>query len=1045
MERASRSAILDIICPLCLASGKIHGNATSKNETRDAYNKDGFHNTYISENVALIFRARIGNQDLDPCHQFGSTDNNPMKLFAQLELICQRAFLIAGIVCAMAMKREKRVQGVNTLRNIFVAGCLTLSFVVAEAKKVTGEINFQGDTVHLELTGQQNWDYDVKRVEKQGQTMVEMTVPALDEATIQSFQNFKSEFVPKVTVDRNGPDGKSIVQFTLSGENIETFDYLTDQPSRLIMDFYVNPSMAVKKSAIASKALPAKKETKSAAVEVKSAKVVEKNKTAKTEKNRKPATADVLTLADQGPVAATVSGNLQSAIFDGGDPDYERFAVKDYEIKEEAIIKAADNYYTPFPMLVSPVSYWEKLKVSPTIYQITPKQSEENKQARLLLTLFEKKRYSVFLKTREWFQQKYPESEYNEMIDFMTADVNLALWQEEQKVHFYDEAIQKYKQAIAKYPKSPLAERTSLKIGYLALEKKDPINALRLLNEHIDNKNFGLEDSLSKDLARLGMGLAYTQLNKWDDATQALEEVEKKSKNRDLQAEAAYRKGDVWSKAKNYAKSVEEYQRALKTFPEGQNYYPNAFFNQAESLFWMKKYPQSLSVFTDYVKKFPSSDHSAFAMTRMGELLDIFGVDKSRVIGAYLETYFRHGESPSAVIARLRLLSARMSAMKPKEVTNAVKEIMSLAKKVELPNMEQFATVMVADGYTNRKEFQKAIDLLSDYYKENPTSVDTNLLKTRIVENINSKIQREVDEGNFIEALKTHSQYSDNWLKNSPRLDTQYNLGRAFEMAGVPTEAETYYKSVLNKIYALRGTEKEKEILVKEGIPSDQELNLRLAAIFSKEHNYNQAYEHLKMIKNPETLSETEQIERVDIAVDLLEKRGDTESAIRYLGELLRTWKGQPDLVANPYLKLAELQLKMNKAEEALKALDRVDKLATDSGKVSAIAHAKALEKVGDIQLKNNETEQAIAAYSKLLERYEDTRPLSSIRYKLGQIYFDRGEMQKASEVWGKFVGEKSAFWKNLAQEQLKNADWRDGYKKYIKRIPAMSENQESK
>lgn len=1045
LKRAGRSAKFDVAGPLRFASGKIHGNAASKNKTRDAYNKDVFHNTFLSERDTSIFRARSGNQDLCPCHQFGSTDNNPMKLFAQFELICQRAFLIAGIVCAMAVKREKRVQGVNTLRNIFVAGCLTLSFVVAEAKKVAGEINFQGDTVHLELTGQQNWDYDVKRVEKQGQTLVEMTVPALDEATIQSLQSFSSEFVTKVIVDRNGPDGKSIVQFTLAGENIETFDYLTDQPSRLIMDFYVNPSMATKKNNVASKSLPLKKETQPEKANAKLPKVVSKNKTPKAEKNRKPATADVLTIAEQGSVAAsTTPGNLQSAIFDGGDPNYERFAVKDYEIKEEAIIKAADNYYTPFPMLVSPVSYWEKLKVSPTIYQITPKQTEENKQARLLLTLFEKKRYSVFLKTREWFQQKYPESEYNEMIDFMTADVNLALWQDEQKAHFYDEAIQKYKQAIAKYPKSPLSERTSLKIGYLALEKRDAINALRLLNEHVDNKNFGVEDSLSKDLARLGMGLAYTLMNKWDDATQALEEVEKKSKNRDIQAEAAYRKGDVWSKAKNYAKSVEEYQRALKVFPEGQNYYPNAFFNQAESLFWMKKYPQSLSVFTDYVKRFPSSDHSAYAMTRMGELLDIFGVDKSRVIGAYLETYFRHGESPSAVIARLRLLSARMSAMKPKEVTNAVKEIMSLAKKVELPNMEQFATVMVADGYTNRKEFQKSIDLLSDYYKENPTSVDTNLLKTRIVENINSKIQKEVDEGNFIDALKTHSQYSDNWLKNSPRLDTQYNLGRAFEMAGVPTEAESYYKSVLNKIYALRGTEKEKEILVKEGIPSDQELNLRLAAIFSKEHNYNQAYEHLKMIKTPETLSEAEQIERVDIAVDLLEKRGDIESAIRYLGELLRTWKGQPDLVANPYLKLAELQLKMNKADDALQALDRVDKLATDSGKVSSIAHAKALEKAGDIQLKNNETEKAITAYSKLLERYEDTRPLSSIRYKLGQIYFDRGEVQKASEVWGKFSGEKSAFWKNLAQEQLKNADWRDGYKKYIKRIPAMSENQES-
>ena len=80
-----------------------------------------------------------------------------------------------------------------------------------------------------------------------------------------------------------------------------------------------------------------------------------------------------------------------------------------------------------------------------------------------------------------------------------------------------------------------------------------------------------------------------------------------------------------------------------------------------------------------------------------------------------------------------------------------------------------------------------------------------------------------------------------------------------------------------------------------------------------------------------------------------------------------------------------------------------------------------------------------------MLEKYEETRPLSSIRYKLGQIYFKRGEVQKASEVWNEFKGEKSGFWKNLAQEQLKNSEWRDGYKKYIKRIPAMSENADGK
>ncbi|MNJ93220.1 tol-pal system protein YbgF [compost metagenome] len=975
------------------------------------------------------------NQDLSLCHEFVRPDGKFVKLFAQLEQICQWTFERAGIICAKAKKWRKGVLGVNALRNILVAGCLTFSLVPALANKVNGFINYQGDTVHLELMGRTNWTYDIKRIDKKGETIVEMTVDPLDESTVKALSSFKSEYVTAVGVDSKGPDGKYVVSFTLSGEEIDTFDYLTDQPSRLILDFYVNPSMKSKKDV---KAVAKKEEIKPLPP-----KVVKTESKAKTETARKPAATDALVVSQDG--VNTASAEVRSGIFDGGDPGYDRFSMKDYEIKEDAIIRAKENYYIPFPMLEIPVGYWEKLKISPTIYEVSSKPTEENKQARLLLTLFEKERYGVYLKTEQWFKDKYPKSEYSEVIDFMTADVYYKMWQDKGGAADYDKAIQKYREAIQKYPNSPLAERTSLKIGFLAMERGDNLGALRYFNEHIDNKNFNNKASISKDLARLGMGLTYMKLNKWDDAIAQYTQVEKDSTNRDLKVEAAYRRGDVFVRAKNYGKAVEEYKDALKKYPEGQGFYPNAYYNQAESLFGLKQYGPSMDVYRDFVKKFPTSAHAPFAMTRLGELLEIMGADKSRVMGAYLETYFRYGENPSAIVARLRLLSARMRGMKTKEVNNAVSEIMSLAKRIDLPNIEQFATVMVADGYTHRGEYQKAVDLLSKYYKEHPTSVDVPLLTKRIVSNINEKLQSEVEAGNFIQALKTHSQYSDSWLKGSKRLDTKFNVGRAFEMAGAPKESEKYYRDVLNRTYAVRGTQAAKEMSVFESIPTEDVLNLRLAAINSQEQKYNQAYDYLKNIKAPEKMSEVDQIERVNIAVKLLEKRGDVDSAIRYLGELLRTWKGQPNLVAEPYMKLAELQLKQSKTDEAIQALESLDKLQVDSGKVSPVIHAKSLEMIGDIYFNKGDKEKAITAYDNLLSKYEEKRPLSSIRYKLGEIYFKRGDVQKAADVWNDLKGERSGFWKNLAQEQLKNSEWRDDYKKYIKRIPAMSETEESK
>jgi cytochrome c-type biogenesis protein CcmH/NrfG len=107
--------------------------------------------------------------------------------------------------------------------------------------------------------------------------------------------------------------------------------------------------------------------------------------------------------------------------------------------------------------------------------------------------------------------------------------------------------------------------------------------------------------------------------------------------------------------------------------------------------------------------------------------------------------------------------------------------------------------------------------------------------------------------------------------------------------------------------------------------------------------------------------------------------------------------------------------------------------------------HSKSLEMLGEIYLEQKNPEQAIAAFQTLLEKYEEDRPLASYRYKLGQIHFEQGSIQKAADAWSGFKGEKTSFWRNLAQEQLKNSSWRDEYKKYIKRIPAMSESAQGK
>jgi tetratricopeptide (TPR) repeat protein len=886
---------------------------------------------------------------------------------------------------------------------------------------VEAEVKYQGGVVSLQFRGKDQWIYDVDRTVDGTRQFVEITIDPLTNSSVRILEKFKSPIVKGISVSKGGTDSKFRLKLEIASGEIDSLDYLTESPSRLVVDFY-------EKDFQAKHTLPEKVK-----VDAKSG-----NSSAKIE--RTPATTDVLTIDPKGSIPAVLASTpVRAGVYDGADPGYERFQVKDYEIKEESIIRSRSNYFIPFPMLEFETSLWSRIKTSAPIYQIQPTETDENKQARLLLALFERKRFLVFQKSRAWFQEKYPNSEYNSIIDFIDADVEMELSKQDSTSKRFGVAIQMYKEAIRKHPKSPLAEKVSLAIAIAAFDHRDHLTALRLFQEHLENKEIEFRGTLSKDLARLGQVQVFDRMKMSAEALKIADELEQNSTDPELRAEASYRRGDVNFRNKNYLQAVEDYQKALKKYPSMAKQFPSAVYNLAEAHFLQQSYKEALATYIDFIKSFPTNDHTAFAMTRTGEIMEIFGVDQARVVGAFLETYFRYGENPKAIVARIRLLSARMKSMKAKEVEPATKEILELSKKLDWPQIESFATIMVADGYSKRGEFEKSIDLLTQYYQKNPMAPNLSLYQTRLVSNINDLMRTALLEGKFMSTLQTHQKYADSWLKGSERLDTDYYLGRAYEKGGAYSDAERYYKRTVNKLYSLQGTAKGKELLVLQNMPSDQVINLRLAAVEFEQQQWSEAYDYIKTIKRPLEMGEEDQVERVILLSELLDKRGDLDSASRFLSELLRAWKGQPELVAKPYLQLAEIEFKQGQRAQAIQSLEKIRILENDSGKVPSQYLRQALHRLGDIYLEDKNDMKAIEVLEQYLERFEEQQPLASQRFRLGLIFFQRGEVQKAAEAWANFKGERASFWHNLAQEKLKDSKWKDGYKKYIDRIPAMA------
>lgn len=912
--------------------------------------------------------------------------------------------------------------------------CLAVVFMTSGQKSwgTTGSISRVGDATHIEFEGQKEWNYDLNR---QGQKQVSILVPAFDQATELKLKSWSDSLVEDIEIKKEAPDGRYEVIFTLAGPEVESFDYLTDEPSRLIIDFY---KQAVQTAEVPEVEAPQpKKAKKSTAQNVERGKKVGEYVQLKSSGGRDPAGGEILEVFQQKEMDQPEDrGFPLRGVFDGGDPSFDRFRIKSYEIDENSIIANRQNIYIKFPYLKMPVSEIEKMMANSPEYAIKEKNTKENKEARLLLHLSKKDRDGAFLKTYNYFINKYPNSVYDEIVRNLAAEHHFKKYRKTGDVNDFQRAEKAYSYLLNKYPDSPLAERTHLLMAYAYLERGEALPIIQTFKDFLAKH----PKSDSRDKAKNALAQAYLRINKYEDARNTYLDLIANGLTDESKVEATYRIGDVHVAEGNHAKAVEAYKTALKTYPEFEKTYPNAHYNLGESMFWMPQYQESLEHFVKFLERFPSHDFGGYAMTRIGELLEILGADQSKVMGAFLESYFRFKNSPGAKIARIRMLSQRMKGMKDQELRDSLKELDTIVEESQMPRIAEFVNLMVADGYHRRGEYDKSLDYLISYYQKNPTSTDLSFFKKRILRNISDGLVGRVEKGDYLDALKFNSSYQKTWLKNQDRMDIPYYVGRAYEQAGVFDEAKRAYEQILTRLEKIQNTQEGRERRVNEHLPSIDEVHLRLAKVDSQLRDYAKAQDHLAKVKSFENLSPDEKVEMVQVQAVVSEERGQLDKAKMALSELTKVWEGKPEELVSTYLKLGQLQLKTKEELKAEKAADKVIEIAQQD-KVEFDELKTAYEIKGDAQLAQGKELAAVETFSRLLDMAKEQQQsdLASIRFKAGNVLYSRGDYKGANNLWEGIDAEKNPLFSQMAQEKMEHANWQNEYKKYIQRIPAMS------
>ncbi len=911
---------------------------------------------------------------------------------------------------------------------------------------------------HFELSGLGEWRYEVKQMDRAGGHMVTVQFSDIKPEELQTLENFRDNRVQKVVV-KEGLNKEASVDFYLASQ-MNFFDYQTDASSEagstgkfgnLIFDIYKDEKKSAKalvKSSKSEKSLGSKGLRGVTGLEGINSlagtfvtKLPAKNKAS----GRGIASVDNLTIGSQPLLSNEKKAALPEDynVLDVADREYKRFTLRDEDVNADSIIKSEKEIYLPFPALVTPITpSLVDLESNKITFDVTPENTEENKIVRLILRLFNEEKLAMALKTQQFFKEKYPVSSYNEILHLMKAEIYYKLWTKNKSAADYQTALSFYKEHLVKFPESPYKDKLAYFIGLNYFDGGEYVEAFARFQSAVKDNS----KSTYYWPMKMAMAECYRALRQEDQALELLDSVEKDPKSGVYASQAGFKRGDVYFKSKKFEQAIAEYQTALKKYPKNINDSPNAFYNTAESMFRSKQYKKALDAYRVFIQKFPDHEYASYAMNRLASLLEILGAPTDKILGAYLESYYRYRGTPAAYISKMRINKMRFPNMKAKEVDAVVKEAFDEMPVGKIEDVQAFTKLTVADGFLARKQFDKSFDTYTRYYKENVMSEHLPLFKDRILGQITDEIKDLKDKNDDMAVIQKYLKNKEGWLKDNTRVDTDYYVGQAYEGLNLYDEATKLYDASEKRVVAHTAGQEARRRIFEDDVSSDS-LRLREAATSFKSDDIKRASQQLQAIKNAADLTPEEKVEFALVSADVAEKEGRFDTAIGQLQNLSEMWKGKSELLLKPWMKISKIydaKKSKDQAENwAQKSLNLI-KDAEDPAKRFGLSTVRdVLTYSADLYYRDGENTKAIKVYKDLLENFmDDKTPSGALKYKLGKIYFDQKNIIEAKKIWGDLkkdsaVNPGDALWSKMAAENLSQYTWSEKFKRYVDRKPA--------
>lgn len=544
------------------------------------------------------------------------------------------------------------------------------------------------------------------------------------------------------------------VRFQLR-ENWQLFDYVTTEPSRVVIDFYTKNTEPVAKSVNRS---PGSERPPGIPIELVEDHQIE---------------------VPQDPNGVGFTDSVSSKVTESTE-----FLIPLATRRKDPAVYYEMNDYVQFPLDI-----WTEGKKFEHLVSVLPQydfnlqqpKTAEEKYAKTLETLFTKKRHLSFLKAAGWFQKKYPKSRFQDLVLSMVADTHLRLYFEDPKAHkkHFDLALGFYQEFLDRYPESTLRPKMRALMAYSSLWRGDYLLALRGFQA------FEREFSNSPDKFDILMGEAEALmgLGRWEESREVLEQGMRQCRSsKSCEFAVELKKSDVAIQRGDFGDARTRLSQ-LSESSFAQNH-PRVFYNLAEILFRERKWDDALIQLKKaaQVKAYP---WGGYVYTRLGEILDILSTESQLALSAYLQAIYYYGErlESGGVFARVRILQSQIPHLGLRGRRHAIDEILSLTSQSSLDKAADFGRMIVAGELSKLGLFEEAMQLLLAEYRKGPSNPMFKPYEKKL-KNIFALQFKGKAQKSPIEALQFFDRHQREWI-DMQRLDVIHALIICYQGLGV--------------------------------------------------------------------------------------------------------------------------------------------------------------------------------------------------------------------------------------------------------------------